>query len=170
MKPSRSLELLRLLVSNSNLRTGVEKRFWTHVEKTSTCWNWTGTLNQKGGYAMYPILRHNIVASRVAWVLHSGCVPSHDICHTCDNPRCVNPEHLFDGTEQDNANDMVKKGRQARWEGAGNSVLTIEQVRQIRAEYQKGKPGFSTVALGKKHGIAPTNIWQIVAGKAWRGI
>jgi hypothetical protein len=63
---------------------------------------------------------------------------------------------------------MVAKGRQARWERGGNSKLTWKEVKEIRATYKKGIPGFSTVSLGRKYGIASNNIWQIVTGNAWR--
>lgn len=169
MRQSRSLGLLRCVVADANLRIGIEKRFWTHVKKTNGCWFWTGHIG-RGGYGMYPIKRFNIVASRVAWTLSTGSVPKYDICHHCDTPRCVRPDHLFEGAEQENCDDMVRKGRQARWERGANSKLTVEQVKQIRKEYRKGVPGFSTVALGKKYGIASNNIWQIVKGNAWKGI
>ncbi len=100
--------------------------------------------------------------------LRHGDWPLLDVCHHCDNPPCVNPDHLFIGTEKDNVADMVAKGRQARWERGANSKLTWKEVNEIRSIYKKGIPGFSTVALGRKYGIASNNIWQIVTGNAWR--
>lgn len=86
-------------------------RFWTHVEKTDACWLWTGD-HTKRGYGRIGVCRRRIYAHRFSWEIHFGELPSAlEICHICDNIRCVRPDHLFLGTHADNMADMRKKGR-----------------------------------------------------------
>lgn len=87
-------------------------RFWSHVDKSGNCWLWTGALN-KDRYGRFQLHGAIYNASRVAWTIACGPIPpQYDVCHSCDNPTCVCPEHLFLGTPKDNARDMVLKGRQ----------------------------------------------------------
>ena len=90
------------------------ERFLSKVEFTGTCWIWRGS-NRGKGYGNIWANRLSKVATRVSWELFKGVIPNGLlVCHTCDNPPCVNPDHLFLGTQQDNMNDKVKKGRQFR--------------------------------------------------------
>lgn len=97
-------------------------RFWQHVRKATTgCWEWTGgrtpIVRGRGGYGKFR--RNNPrrmeLAHRVAWELAHGPIPpGQDVLHSCDNPPCVRKDHLFLGTNQDNSDDMVSKGRRKR--------------------------------------------------------
>ena len=83
-------------------------RFWSYVQKTESCWIWSGY--KKRGYGALKIDGKFIAAHRLSFYLHNGYMPN--ICmHTCDNPPCVNPEHLVDGTPQENRLDCVRKNR-----------------------------------------------------------
>jgi hypothetical protein len=107
---------------------------------------------------------------RAAWILNHGEIGSESkVCHTCDNPPCVNLRHLFVGTDADNAADKVRKGRQWRGTGTKNgmAVLTEDQVREIRSIYQR-KYGFGCHVLARKYGVHNTTIKYIVNGKTWR--
>lgn len=88
------------------------QRFWEKVYKTETCWIWTAYKN-RAGYGKFGI-KGGICANahRVSWVIHNGPIANEQfVCHKCDNTSCVNPDHLFLGTRQDNINDMMIKKR-----------------------------------------------------------
>ena len=101
------------MASNLTSKT-LEERFWSKVSKDSTgCWLWTGCVS--GNCLKYGTLRKNGLptkAHRVSWELHFGAIPAGLlVCHRCDVPVCVNPEHLFLGTTKDNIRDMIAKRR-----------------------------------------------------------
>jgi hypothetical protein len=90
-----------------------EERFWSKVQKTETCWLWMGARHPHGGYGQFvgPPIKE-LRAHRYSWVLAYGPIPDGLlVCHRCDNPPCVRPDHLFLGTHLDNALDMMAKGR-----------------------------------------------------------
>lgn len=102
----------------------LEERFWRKVDKTgavsaeclSACWEWSGS-RTPGGYGQMSVGRKPMKTHVVSWALaHGGIVPpsSEFVCHRCDNPACVRPDHLFLGTAQDNARDSQMKGRMAK--------------------------------------------------------
>lgn len=97
---------------HSHLRRSPVERLWERVTKTTGCWVWRGTTNNKG-YGMLGIGRERqVLAHRVAWESANGHVPDGMfVCHKCDNPRCVRPDHLFLGTNSDNIQDSIAKGR-----------------------------------------------------------
>lgn len=93
----------------------LEERFWPKVQKTDTCWLWTASLNDRG-YGQFKVLPGQghapMKAHRFSWELHFGPIPAGlVVCHRCDVPSCVNPAHLFIGTQGDNLRDMSAKGR-----------------------------------------------------------
>lgn len=89
-------------------------RFWKYVKKTDNCWNWIGYINPFGyGRLSMKYMKPNVImAHRFSYELHKGKVPKGlFVLHTCDNRQCVNPKHLWLGTQKDNLQDMSKKGR-----------------------------------------------------------
>lgn len=100
------------------------ERFWLKVDRSDTngCWEWTGT--KRGyGYGAFAYQGVTVVASRFSYELHYGPIPDGMlVLHRCDNPACVNPSHLFLGTNKDNTRDMIDKGRQGF---GGNRTKTL---------------------------------------------
>jgi len=88
------------------------QRFNSHIKYTDACWEWTGAI--RGGYGAVVINKKCYRAHRVAWVIRFGDIPNGMcVCHHCDNPRCVRPDHLWLGTQQENQEDKIRKGRQS---------------------------------------------------------
>ena len=136
-----------------------KKRFWSKVKKTDTCWNWIASCNQSG-YGRIGISGKLITAHRYSWEIQNGKIPKGKlVLHKCDNSKCVNPDHLFIGTDKDNMDDMNKKHR-------GHNKLTANQVREIKRKYIRGK--ITCEMLGKEYGVNKSSINEIVRGKSYR--
>lgn len=146
------------------------ERFWRFVNKTETCWLWTGAhsnyglLNERGR-------TKTLIASRVSWEIHNGPIPDglyvlHD-CPGGDNPLCVNPAHLWLGTAADNSHDMMAKGRNADRSGEhnGQAKLTWEKVNLIRAKFDND--GVSVKELASEFQVHQQTISDVVRRRNW---
>ena len=114
-------------------RFSIPYRFWPLVKKTDGCWIWTGDKTREG-YGWICCRSSKVYAHRLAFELTNGPFdPKLQVCHKCDNPACVRPDHLFVGTSRDNLMDASAKGRLNHGEDRYNHKLTEDDVRMIRS-------------------------------------
>lgn len=157
-------------------RNGPVRRFWEKVEIGNSCWLWTAG-KTPNGYGKHKVCRTTIGAHRFSYELHYGKVPAGMlVCHRCDNPICVRPDHLFLGTPADNMADKVRKGRQAKGkqlnlpsvcgERNPNAKLMFAQVTMIREEHASGRTSYRLLA--ERFGVSKGMIAFIVRGENWR--
>lgn len=147
-------------------------RFWQKVNRAGPdeCWEWTGSFNvQSYGHLLANGRRTK--ATHVSWFLYHGEWPNDlglYVLHKCDNPPCVNPEHLFLGTNADNARDRSEKGRSATGTDHAHAKLTESDVKAMRRMYAAG--GISQAKIGALYGVTPAMVHRIVSRTAWKHI
>lgn len=152
------------------MRKTLAERFWTKVDKRGPdeCWPWTARVSSWGyGQIISPPGPKQTVltASRVSFEIHNGPIPSGMVvCHSCDNPRCCNPAHLWIGTHKDNCADRNRKGRQSRGLTRPGVKLTPEKVLAIRASEK------DNAMLAAEYGVAPAYVWALKAKMYWKHI
>lgn len=142
------------------------------IGQPDECWEWQGYINDSGYGEIRcgtgPLLR----AHRVSYEIYKGLIPDGIfVCHSCDNPRCVNPNHLWLGTNADNVHDMDKKSRRINspqhGESHGMSRLTADDVYQIRT---LADSGVSYEEIGKRFAISDVHAGRIAKRKCWKHI
>lgn len=147
-------------------------RFWSKVQFTSDCWIWKAAVFDDRGYGKFPLTPTKLVrAHRYAFEIGNGPIPEGQIvCHKCDNPSCVKPDHLFLGTYKDNAQDRDKKGRAGVRRGELNPMakVTTEDVHKIRKLYNHKI--CSQRVLGILFNVSQGTIHNIVREKEWRHV
>lgn len=136
------------------------QRFWRRVEKSSGCWIWTGYVDYWGYGRFRGFDGKKILTHRFSWEIHNGPIPPGNlVLHRCDVTRCVNPAHLFLGTNSDNCHDRDLKWRLSH-------KLTEEEIRKIRA-FGYSVSGSSLAAM---FGVSRSNIDCVRSGKTWRHV
>lgn len=147
----------------------------SNTKTVNGCWEWQGALYWDGyGQKMCRVNGKKFLrrTHRLVWEIIHG-KPNHHICHKCDNPKCINPAHLFDGTMSENMVDMHKKGRGkklhqcARGERIAKAKLNEEKVRQIRILLSSGR---SVTSLAKEYNIGRTAISSIKHNHTWKHV
>lgn len=160
-------------------RVGLYKAYvrfmrYMRVGGPDDCWEWHGRLDEDG-YGAFSWKAKNIHSAHVAaYVLFVGQRHGLCVCHSCDNRKCVNPSHLWLGTNAQNVHDMISKGRdnfvgarpgQYKGEKNPNVKLRLEDVELVRAQYREG--GVSYGQLAKRFGISKGMIAHIVKERSW---
>lgn len=149
----------------------VEEWLWSRVDIVkSGCWEWIGPLSHDGYGAI--VVNYNgkklYRPHRLSWMICFGEIP-HDlrVCHTCDNPKCINPKHLWLGTMKQNTLDSVIKGRanRAKGEMTGKSKLSNSQVIEMRKMRDDGK---TFEVIGNRFGVTKANARYVCSGRTWR--
>jgi hypothetical protein len=151
------------LIERAIARRQLVDRFWSKIKvgKPDECWEWQAATNKRG-YGHFKWNGKVKYSHRMSWILHNGKIPKGlFVCHTCDNPKCVNPAHLFLGTNQDNMDDMVNKGR-------ASIKLTSDKVTEIRKRYATGNETYR--GLADEYGVVYGMIGFIVRGENWKHI
>ena len=144
-------------------------RFYKFVPaaEPSDCWEWQSTKNHRG-YGKFWLNGRTDLAHRVSYLFHKGSIPDGFLVrHTCDNPPCVNPDHLLVGTVKDNARDAIERGLYPRGEGNGRAKLTEGQVSEIRRCWEAGE---TQVSMARRFGVSRAAIQWVLNGRNWAGI
>lgn len=151
------------------------ERFWPKAQRggAEECWPWMSVRNNNG-YGTFSMAcpdgkRRMRLAHRMAWEITHAITLRRGECvlHRCDNPRCVNPNHLFIGTQGDNVRDAIVKGRMPVGEQSGQAKLTAQNVRDIREQH---RTGLTRSDIARRFGVVPQTISKIVAGAIWRSV
>lgn len=144
----------------------IEERFFRRFKVSSLgCWLWNAHCD-KDGYGVLPGNRENIRAHRFSYLYHYGPIDNGAvICHKCDNPGCVNPDHLFVGTTKENCQDMLSKGRDKIVGSRNNKAkLTEDEIIEIR------ESNISYVILAGYYGVSVSTIKKIKSRTSWRHV
>ncbi len=149
-------------------------QFWQKVDKSGDCWIWTGSAH-RSGYGLFCVTPIKLRANRAAWELTYGVIPDGlYICHRCNNPRCVRPEHLYAGTPQENMDDKVRANHHLnvpKGENTVTSKLSASQVQVIREKYRNRNMIIREVtfrSLAKEYGVSYETIHLIISNQTWK--
>lgn len=148
-----------------------KKRFWAKVDikDDDDCWLWR-TYCDKGGYGRFVINNQSREAHRIAWMIVYGDIPKDFcVCHKCDVPNCVNPKHLFVGTQRDNIQDCIAKDRRAKLFGSevATAILTEQEVTKIKYRLLNKE---TCTAIARSYNVDRTTISKIKCNKNWQQI
>lgn len=143
-----------------------EASFWSLVRLrlcATQCWEWCGETTEL--YPRFKIGTRRYTGGRVAYAIAYGYVPQEAfVCHRCDNPKCVRPDHLFLGSATENMTDKMQKGREARGERAGCVKLTEAQVAQILSSPKTARE------VGAEFGVGKSTVNKIRSGVNWKHV
>lgn len=154
----------------------LKKSFEKHVVRKEGCWGWRGPI-AKGGYPVMSCRKEmgSDRGHKASWIIYKGMIPPKmHVCHSCDNPICTNPEHLWIGTHKQNNDDKIAKGRAKfvkpptlKGEKNPSAKLSEDQVKEIRLLILQGH---SSYGIGKDFGVSKTTILRIKNSENWKHI
>jgi hypothetical protein len=155
------------------IRADLRRRLMVKVtQRTTGCWEWTAARDSKGyGRTYFHPLRKYFAAHRAMWIAEYGPIrPGLLVCHRCDNPPCINPEHLFLGTPADNTKDMMQKGRHRKRayypKGSDHAMAKLDEV-GVRKLYELHRRGIVRKEIALIMGVSPSTVKAIVTGRLW---
>lgn len=154
------------------------ERFWNKVEEldfhggleakgvTTGCWQWMAKSQNKDGYGQFTVNKKLYLAHRFSYLIHYGDIPQDlCVCHWCDNKKCVNPQHLYLGTHQENVTHAVKNGLSARGIRNGKAKLNEAKVTRLKSKFARG---WSIGKLSRFYGLDWNSVQDILTGKNWK--
>jgi hypothetical protein len=142
-----------------------EQRFWSKVSKTKNCWVWlASTRHGYGQFSLGGRKGRMEYAHRGSWFLTHGTWPVHFCLHNCDNPLCVRPSHLYDGTHQNNSNDKLDRKRHSHGSSHGRVKLTDKHIIEIR---KLGQEGLTQTEIAHRFKIHQVHVSRIISRKTW---
>lgn len=151
----------------------IKDRFMSKViigkDEVKDCWNWSAS-KARGGYGQFRVLKNGKWtmgrANRISYELFKGELnPALLVCHTCDNPLCVNPNHLFLGTHKENARDMINKGRRKLTRNPKHKFLDRIIVENMRKDYLEG---MKQAQIASKYDFSRQQVSRVVTHKIWK--
>lgn len=146
------------------------ERFWSKVDKSGDCWIWRAG-KHRDGYGLTHVSRKTILAHRLVWQMTNGEIEK-GLCvlHKCDNPPCVNPDHLFLGTHTDNMRDAVNKGR-CKVPGLSGGKHPFAKLSETDILHIRDLSKIMThVKIASLYGVARQTIGDIISGRNWRNV
>ena len=152
-------------------RKNLLDRFWEKVDirREDECWEWQASIDKVTGYGRFNLYGNNEHAQRVSWVIVYGHLDKEfHVLHKCDNRKCVNPKHLFLGTNLDNIQDKISKSRQSKGIERPAHKLNDKKIQRIRSLHKSGM--YSQSALSKIFGVSDSQISLAVNYKSWRHV
>jgi hypothetical protein len=161
-------------MSYGYVRVSIHERLWSRVDHSDgpdACWPWSGPVTWQGYGHIHYITKNPRTVHSVALELTSGYRPEGMYAlHTCDNPPCCNPDHLYWGTHDQNMLDKAKRGRAFRMPGETHhqAKLTNEQVAEIRRRYIPRHPVHGAAAMAREFGVTVSPVQLLLQGKNWR--
>jgi hypothetical protein len=179
--PMRGTRLRSGEVKNCRRGNACPATFWSRIDKNgpmpsaiaverypeidgTRCWPWTGCTNSNG-YGVTSVNSIGRLSHRIAWFFTFGSWPTPNGLHKCDYPPCCNPDHLFEGTQEDNTRDAARKGRTSRGSKNHNAQLYTNQILEIRERLASGE---SAKALASAYSVSVSIIGDIKRGETWK--
>lgn len=154
---------------NPNIEPHRIRNFYKHFSQSEDCWEWTAC-RDRDGYGIFNMgeLGENFRANRASWIIHNGPIPKRMmVLHKCDNRPCVNPKHLFLGTNDENMKDMVNKGRAARGVKNVNSKITEHHAFMIK---HLSLAGNRICDIMKQLSLPRKTVEHVVYGNTWKHV